>query len=235
MLLKAKDLKVSYKKSEVLKGVSLEIEEREIITLIGANGAGKTTFLRAIVGLKALASGEIWFQNKRIDSTSPQDIVRLGIALIPEGRRLFSDMTVLDNLEMGAYLRGDKHEIAQDLRSIYQHFPVLGERRAQRAASLSGGEQQMVAIARALMTRPKLLLMDEPSLGLSPLLVQEVGNIIRAINDGGTSILLVEQNALMALKLASRAYVLELGRVVLEGSSQVLLKEENVKTAYLGL
>lgn len=179
-------------------------------------------------------SGEIWYQGKRIDGVPLHEIVRLGIAHIPEGRRVFATMTVLDNLQLGAYLRKDKREIARDLEKIFEHFPVLKERLGQPAGSLSGGEQQMLATARALMTSPKLLLMDEPSLGLSPILVEEVGNIVTDINRGGVSVILVEQNARMALRLADKAYVLEVGSIALEGNAKELANDEHVKKAYLG-
>jgi branched-chain amino acid transport system ATP-binding protein len=234
MLLEVRNLRVHYGKAEALKGISLGVEEGTIITLIGANGAGKTTTLRTISGLKAPTSGEIWFQGKRIDGMPPNVIVTLGIAHVPEGRRIFAPMTVLENLEMGAYVRKDRHEVARNLERIFEHFPVLKQRRGQQAGSLSGGEQQMLAVARALMASPKLLLMDEPSLGLSPVLVEEVGNIITDINRGGVSIILVEQNARMALMLAHRGYVLEVGSIALEGDAKELANDEHVKKAYLG-
>jgi len=235
MLLEIKALRVHYGKAEALKGISLSVDEGAIVALIGANGAGKTTTLRTMSGLKVPTSGEIWFQGKRIDAMPAHDIVKLGIAHIPEGRIVFAPMTVLDNLRMGAYLRKDKHQIARDLDIMYERFPVLKERHKQLAGSLSGGEQQMLAIARALMTRPKLLLMDEPSMGLSPILVEEVGNIIRDINEGGIGIILVEQNARMALGLANKAYILEVGSITLEGDAKELANDERVKKAYLGV
>ena len=234
MLLEIKDLRVHYGRAEALKGISLSVDEEAIVALIGANGAGKTTTLRTISGLKVPTSGEIWFRGKRVDGMPAHDIVKLGIAHIPEGRIVFAPMTVLDNLRMGAYLRKDKHQIARDLEIVYEHFPVLKERRGQQAGSLSGGEQQMLAIARALMAGPKLLLMDEPSMGLSPILVEEVGSIISDINKGGISIILVEQNARMALGLANKAYILEVGSITLEGDAQKLANDERVKKAYLG-
>jgi len=233
MLLTVRDLRVHYGKAEALKGISIEIDEGEIITLVGANGAGKTTTLKTISGLKKPTSGSIWFQGRRIDGLPPHQVARLGIAHIPEGRRVLAPMTVLENLEMGAYLRRDRREIAKQLENVYRHFPVLREKAKQRAGSLSGGEQQMLAIARALMGQPKLLLMDEPSLGLSPILVDEVANIIRDINQAGVSIILVEQNAQMALSLANRAYVLEVGEVILSGQARELINDERVKKAYL--
>jgi len=200
-----------------LKGISLKVEEGEIVTLIGANGAGKTTTLRTISGLKKPTGGTIFFNGNDITSASPQDRVKMGISLAPEGRRIFSSLTVLENLELGAYLRRDKAEIKKDISMVYERFPILKERRRQAAGTLSGGEQQMLAIGRALMSRPRLLCLDEPSMGLAPLLVQEIFDIIRDINQKGTTILLVEQNASMALQIANRAYVME-----------------TVKKAYLG-
>ena len=234
MLLEIKGLRVHYGRAEALKGISIGVNEGAIVALIGANGAGKTTTLRTISGLKVPTSGEIWFQGKRIDGIPAHGIVKLGIAHIPEGRIVFAPMTVLDNLRMGAYLRKDRHQIARDLDSIYEHFPVLRERRGQQAGSLSGGEQQMLATARALMACPNLLLMDEPSMGLSPILVEEVGNIIKGINQDGVNIMLVEQNARMALNLANKAYILEVGNIVLEGDARELSNDESVKEAYLG-
>jgi branched-chain amino acid transport system ATP-binding protein len=234
MLLNVRSLVVQYGKSQALKGVSVECADKEIITLIGANGAGKTTILRTISGIKRLTSGEIWFGDERLDKISAHDVVKLGIAHIPEGRKVFSTMSVLENLEMGGYTRRSREELKQGLEYVYEHFPILKKRQKQHAGSLSGGEQQMLATARALMVRPKLLLMDEPSLGLSPLLVREVGNIIKEIQKLGVSIILVEQNARMALALADRAYVLEVGRIVLEGMGKELLCNEDVKKAYLG-
>ncbi|MBA7685952.1 High-affinity branched-chain amino acid transport ATP-binding protein LivF [subsurface metagenome] len=234
MLLEIKDLKVHYGKAEALKGISMGIEEGTIVTLIGANGAGKTTTLRTISGAKAPTSGKIWFQGERIDDLPPHEIARRGIAHVPEGRRVLATMTVLENLEMGAYLRKDKSGIARDLENIYEHFPVLKERRRQMAGSLSGGEQQMLATARAMMAGPKLLLMDEPSMGLSPVLVEEVGKMITNINQTGVTIMLVEQNARIALRLADRAYVLEVGNIVLAGEAKELINDEHVKKAYLG-
>lgn len=234
MLLEIKDLKVHYGRAEALKGISLSVDEGAIVALVGANGAGKTTTLRTISGLKGPTLGEIWFQGKRIDGMPAHDIVRLGIAHIPEGRIVFAPMTVLDNLRMGAYLRKDKHQIARDLDIMYEHFPVLKERRKQLSGSLSGGEQQMLVIARALMASPKLLLMDEPSMGLSPILVEQVGNIISDINKTGIGIILVEQNARMALSLANKAYILEVGSITLEGDAKELANDERVRKAYLG-
>jgi len=234
MFLEIEGLRVHWGKAEALKGISLNVNEGEVVSIVGANGAGKTTLMRTISGLKKPTSGEMKFQGKNIDHMPTHSIAKLGIAHIPAGRMVFAPMTVLDNLKVGAYLRKDKSEVARNLDAMYQHFPVLEERTRQMAGSLSGGEQQMLAVARALMGRPRLLLMDEPSMGLSPLLVAEVGKIIRDINKEGISILLVEQNARMALRLAQRAYVLELGTIVLEGDAAELINNELVKKAYLG-
>jgi branched-chain amino acid transport system ATP-binding protein len=234
MLLEIKDLKVYYGKAKAVEGVSLNIQEGEIVTIIGANGAGKTTVLRTISGLKKATSGEIRFQNKRIDGMRPHEITKLGIIQIPAGRMIFSPMSVLDNLKIGAYLRKDKAKVKQDLEAIYEHFPILKERHAQLAGQLSGGQQQMLSIACAIMSSPKLLLMDEPSLGLSPKLVAEVGNIIRDINKDGISILLVEQNCRIALKLAKRAYIMETGSVATSGDAMNLANDERLIKLYLG-
>lgn len=234
MLLEIKELRVHYGLAEALKGISLKVDEGEAVSIVGANGAGKTTILWTVSGLKKPTSGEIWFQGKRIDGMPACNIVKLGIAQVPEGRMIFTPMTVLDNLKIGAYLRKDEDGIAQDLDNMYRHFPILKERCSQLAGSLSGGQQQMLAIARALMARPKLLLMDEPSTGLSPLLVTELSNIIRDINQGGISIILVEQNARMAFELARRAYILEVGNIVQEGRTEELANSEVVRKAYLG-
>ena len=234
MLLEAKELTVHYGSARALKGVSLAIDEGEIVALVGANGAGKTTTLRSMSGLRTPSSGEIFFQGRSTRGLAVHDIVRLGIAHVPEGRGILSPMTVFENLRMGAYLQKDKPQIARDLDEMYDHFPVLSKRRGQLAGSLSGGEQQMLAIARALMARPKLLLMDEPSMGLSPLMVEEVARIIRDINKRGMSIVLVEQNARMALDLCHRAYILEVGEVVLEGYGRDLANDDAVRKAYLG-
>jgi len=234
LFLSVKDIVVKYGKAEALKNISLEAREKEIATLIGSNGAGKTTTLRAICGLKALTTGEIWFRERRIHGMLPHDIVKMGIAHVPEGRRVFSAMTVGENLDLGAYLRRDKEKTSEDLENVFRSFPVLRERQKQKAGSLSGGEQQMLAIGRALMAGPSLLLLDEPSLGLSPLLVKEVGRIITHINQTGVSIILIEQNARMALKLAHRAYILEVGSIVLQGAAQDIANDEKVKRAYLG-
>jgi branched-chain amino acid transport system ATP-binding protein len=234
MFFKVKDLRVDYDGVEAIKKVSLETEEGMIVTLIGANGAGKTTLLNTICGLKAPTSGEVWFQSRRIDGIPTQNIVKLGIAQVPEERRVFPYMTVLENLEMGAYLRKDKREVKRDLERIFEYFPRLKERTKQQAGRLSGGEQQMVAIGRALMSKPRLFLLDEPSLGLSPVMVQGIAKIIKEINQNGVSIILVEQNANLALRLAHKGYVLETGKVVLEARAEELLHNEKVKKAYLG-
>jgi branched-chain amino acid transport system ATP-binding protein len=234
MLLEIRDLRVFYGRAEAIKGISIGVAEGSVVSVVGANGAGKTTILRTISGLKRSTSGEMWFEGRRIDGEPPYAIVKLGIGHIPEGRIVFAPMTVLDNLKIGAYLREDRDEILSDLDALYRHFPVLKTRSRQLAGSLSGGEQQMLAIARALMARPKLLLMDEPSMGLSPKLVGEVGDIIRDIHKRGVSIILVEQNARLALRLSDRAYVLEVGRVTLEGNAKELAMDERVKKAYLG-
>jgi len=234
MLLDVVDLRVHHGKAEALKTVSLGVDKGKIVTLIGANGAGKTTLLRTISGLKRQTSGEIWFKGKRIDGLPLHDIVRLGIAHVPEGRRVFASMTVLENLKMGAYTRKSKKEISKNIEDIYAHFPVLKEKCNRPAGSLSGGEQQMLATTRALMTSPSLLLMDEPSMGLSPIMVEKVGKIIKSINREGISIILVEQNARMALSLAHYAYVLEVGKITLQGTGEALENHEDVKNAYLG-
>jgi branched-chain amino acid transport system ATP-binding protein len=234
-VLEVKDLRVHYGTVEAVKGVSFEISERAIVSLIGANGAGKTTCLRALTGLVKPSGGEARFENTSLVGLAPHQIVRLGIAHVPEGRRLFPKMTVLENLRMGAYLRPKRTEVASTLGMIYEHFPILRERGRQLAGSLSGGEQQMLAIARALMNRPRLLLLDEPSMGLSPIMTAEIGKIIRQINAQDVSIILVEQNALLALTLARYGYVLETGLVVMQGNARELLQDEGVKKAYLGI
>ncbi|MDH5696306.1 MAG: ABC transporter ATP-binding protein [Dehalococcoidia bacterium] len=234
MLFEIKDLRIHYEGAEALKGISLDVEEGEIVTLIGSNGAGKTTTLRAISGLKSPTAGEIWFEGRRIDQMSPQDVVRLGIIHVPQGRELFPYMSVLENLKLGAFLRRDRGKIKKDLENLLEYFPRLKERSQQQAGTLSGGEQQMLAIACALMGNSRLLLLDEPSSGLSPIMVREIGKIIADINQRGTSILLVEQNARLALRLAHRGYVLETGSIVLQGEAEELLRSEHVKKAYLG-
>jgi branched-chain amino acid transport system ATP-binding protein len=234
MLFEIKDLRVNYGGAEVLKGISLELEDGEIVTLIGSNGAGKTTTLRTVSGLKSPTSGEIWFEGKRIDTMLPQNVVRIGINHVPQGRELFPYMSVSENLRLGAFLRKDSNRINHDLTNLLEHFPKLKERSRQHAGTLSGGEQQMLAIACALMANPRLLLLDEPSSGLAPIMVKEIGEVVSAINQRGTSILLVEQNARLALRLAHRGYVLETGTIVLHGSAKELLRSKHVKKAYLG-
>jgi branched-chain amino acid transport system ATP-binding protein len=235
VLFKIKDLRVHYEGVEVLKGISLEVHEGEIVTLIGSNGAGKTTSLRVMSGLKSPTSGEIWFEGRRIDQMSPQDVVRTGIIHVPQGRGLFPYMSVSENLRLGAFLRNDKNKVNNDLTNLLQHLPRLKERNRQQAGTLSGGEQQILAIACALMGNPRLLLLDEPSSGLSPIMVKEIGKIIADINQRGTSILLIEQNVRLALRLAHRGYVLETGTIVLYGSAKELLRSKHVKRAYLGV
>lgn len=234
ILLDFKNVKVMYGKVEAVKGASLDIAEREIVVVIGANGAGKSTILRAISGLNVPVSGEIWYTGHRIDGLPAHQITKLGISHVPEGRRLFPRLNVLNNLELGAYLQKDKKEISRNMEEIFVHLPILRERRRQLAGTLSGGEQQMLSIGRAIMFRPRLLLLDEPSLGLAPLVVKEIARIIREINGRGVAIVLVEQNAHMALRLANRGYVLETGRIALHGPAQELLYNEHVKKAYLG-
>jgi branched-chain amino acid transport system ATP-binding protein len=234
-MLEVKDLRVRYGTVEAVRGVSFQVAERSIVSLIGANGAGKTTSLRALTGLIRPSDGEIRFEHTSLIGLAPHQIVRLGIAHVPEGRRLFPKMSVLENLKMGAYRRTSKGEVSATLEMIYQHFPILRERGRQLAGSLSGGEQQMVAIARALMSGPKLLLLDEPSMGLSPIMTAEIGKIIRQINALDVSIILVEQNAMLALTLAQYGYVLETGSLVMEGKADELLRDEGVKRAYLGI
>ncbi len=231
---RVQNLRVLYDRVEALKGISLDLESGAIVTLIGANGAGKSTTLRAISGLVSPASGAIFFQGREISGWSPQEIVRAGIAHVPEGRRVFPYMTVKENLNLGAFRRKGKEEIRKDLEGIFEHFPILRERRHQPGGSLSGGEQQMLAIGRALMSGPTLLLLDEPSLGLAPLMVREVGRIITEINRRKVGIVLVEQNAHMALRLAHHGYVLETGSITLHGPAAELAGNDHVRTAYLG-
>jgi len=231
-MLRIEDLRVNYGGIEAVKGISLEVPEKEIVTLIGANGAGKSTTLRAVAGLIKPASGKIYFSDREITALPPDRIVAMGITLVPEGRRVFSDLTVLENLKIGAYLRRDN--LKDDLRWVYDLFPRLEERSWQAAGTLSGGEQQMLAVGRALMSRPKLMMMDEPSLGLAPLIVKGIFDIIREINRQGVTILLIEQNANMALNTADTAYILETGRITMKGAGKELLKDEAVKKAYLG-
>ncbi|MDO5681915.1 MAG: ABC transporter ATP-binding protein [Propionibacteriaceae bacterium] len=233
-MLEIQDLNVHFGGIHALKGVSLEVNEGEIVTLIGANGAGKTTTLRTASGLQKPSSGKVRFKGKDITRTSAQERVKRGMSHVPEGRRVFPRMTVSENLDLGAYLRRDRDGIARDLEGVFARFPVLAERRKQSAGTLSGGEQQMLAMGRAMMARPSVLLLDEPSMGLAPLLVQEIFDIIRSINADGTTVLLVEQNANMALQIADRAYVMETGSIVLSGKAAELADTEDVKRAYLG-
>jgi len=233
-MLEITNLHVHFGVIHAIKGISLTVNDGEIVTLIGANGAGKTTTLRTISGLKKPSEGTIFFDGRDITSLSAQERVKLGISQVPEGRRVFSSMTVLENLELGAYLRKDRDGIAKDLDMVFERFPILAERRKQQAGTLSGGEQQMLAIGRALMSRPKLLCLDEPSMGLAPFLVQEIFDIIKDINEKGTTVLLVEQNASMALQIAHRAYVMETGRITLSGTGSELMQSEEIKKAYLG-
>ena len=234
MLLKIDRAVVHYKKVAALKGISMAVPEGGIVTIIGANGAGKSTTLRAISGLLELTSGEIRYDGHRIDGLAPEKIVALGIAQVPEGRRVFPELTVLENLNIGAFLRHDTAGIGRDLEAVFGHFPRLEERAGQWAKTLSGGEQQMLAIGRALMSGPKLLLLDEPSLGLSPILVEEIAKIIFEINKRGVPVVLVEQNAEMALRLADYAYVLETGSIAIEGGAAELHENDHVRRAYLG-
>lgn len=234
MLLEIKDLSVHYGVIQALKGVSLEVDEGEIVSLIGANGAGKTTLLQTISGLLKKSSGDILFMGNSLNKTNTKNIVKLGITQVPEGRHIFPEMSVYENLLMGAYLRKDKEGIKEDLKKVYQRFPRLKDRSSQDASTLSGGEQQMLAMGRALMARPKILLLDEPSMGLAPILVKEIFSIIQDINAQGTTILLVEQNAKMALSIADRAYVMETGNIVMSGSGEELIHSEAIQKAYLG-
>lgn len=233
-MLKIKDLQVYYGGIHALKGVTMEVPENKIVTLVGANGAGKSTTLRAISSLVPASAGTITFKGEDITGKRTVDIVKKGITLVPEGRRIFANLTVLENLQMGAYARNDKEGIQSDLNKVYETFPRLKEREWQVAGTLSGGEQQMLAIGRALMSKPKLIMMDEPSLGLAPILVQEVFRIIQRINEQGMTILLIEQNATAALEIADYGYVLETGNIVLEGPGPELANKEEVRRAYLG-
>ena len=233
-LLEIKDLEVNYGVIKAIKGVSFDVNEGEIIALIGANGAGKTTILHTITGLIQAKKGSIVFDGKELTKTPPYKIVSMGMAHVPEGRRIFQQLSVLENLKLGAYTRKDKSEIASTLKMVYERFPRLEERKNQVAGTLSGGEQQMLAMGRALMSKPRIILMDEPSMGLSPLLVSEIFDIIKVINESGTTVLLVEQNAKKALSIADRAYVLETGNITLSGDAKDLINDESVKKAYLG-
>ena len=233
-MLKVTDLQVYYGVIQALKGISFEVNEGEVIALIGANGAGKTTILHTVTGLNNQKAGKIEFEGKDISHTPAYKIVAEGMAHVPEGRRVFAELSVYDNLMMGAYTRKDKKEIAETLAMVYKRFPRLEERKKQMAGTLSGGEQQMLAMGRALMSKPKIILMDEPSMGLSPIFVNEIFDIIKAVSASGTTVLLVEQNAKKALSIADRAYVLETGNIILEGDAKVLMNDERVKKAYLG-
>jgi branched-chain amino acid transport system ATP-binding protein len=233
-MLEVKNLQVYYGVIQAIKDVSFEVNEGEVIALIGANGAGKTTILHTVTGLIAAKNGEVLYEGTDLQKIPAHKIVSLGIAHVPEGRRVFSQLTVYENLLMGAYTRKDPEEIAQSLENVYKRFPRLKERKNQFAGTLSGGEQQMLAMGRALMSHPKIILMDEPSMGLSPILVEEIFDIIKEISKSGTTVLLVEQNAKKALSIANRAYVLETGKIVLEGDAKKLMDEESVKKAYLG-
>lgn len=235
MLLEVKDLRVRYAGAEVLRGISFEVEEGSIVTFLGGNGAGKTTTMRSITGLKAPVAGEIWFDGKRIDGQPPQKIIGMGIRHVLEGRALFPYMSVLENLRVGAYLEKDKAQKDRSLKEVFEHFPVLEERQRQQARTLSGGEQQMLTIARALMGNPRLLILDEPSLGLSPMMVRQIGKIVHDIHALGVTVLLVEQNARLALGVAEKCYVLETGSIVLSGAARELEKSDLVRKAYLGL
>ena len=234
-MLEVKNLRVHYGTVEAVRGVSFHVNAGEMVSLIGANGAGKSTILRSLTGLVRPSAGDILFENRSLINLSPHQIIRLGIGHVPEGRRLFPKMTVIENLKMGAYLQRSKAAVAAILESVYAHFPILQERSKQRAGSLSGGEQQMLATARALMNRPRLLLLDEPSIGLSPIMTAEIGKIVQQINAMGVSVILVEQNAMLALTIARRSYVLETGTIVMQGEGQELLRDEGVKKAYLGI
>ena len=233
-MLKVTDLQVYYGVIQALKGISFEVNEGEVIALIGANGAGKTTILHTVTGLINQKAGKIEFEGKDISHTPAYKIVAEGMAHVPEGRRVFAELSVYDNLMMGAYTRKDKKEIAETLAMVYKRFPRLEERKKQMAGTSSGGEQQMLAMGRALMSKPKIILMDEPSMGLSPIFVNEIFDIIKAVSASGTTVLLVEQNAKKALSIADRAYVLETGKIILEGDAKVLMNDERVKKAYLG-
>lgn len=232
-MLKVRGVSAGYGSMQVLRRVSFHLEEGEIVSLIGSNGAGKSTLLRTISGLHRAGEGEILFLDTPIHNRSPEEIVRLGLVQVPEARQLFPNMTVLENLELGGFVHGRKH-VRENLGGVLAIFPVLGERAKQRAGTLSGGEQQMLSIGRALMAKPRLLVLDEPSMGLAPLIVEEIYEVIRSLNGSGTTVLLVEQNAMGALAVAERAYVLETGRIVLSGKSDELLEHDDVQRAYLG-
>ncbi|HIZ74382.1 MAG TPA: ABC transporter ATP-binding protein [Candidatus Mediterraneibacter stercoravium] len=233
-MLEVKDLEVYYGVIQAIKGVSFEVNQGEVIALIGANGAGKTTILHTVTGLLSPKKGQVFFEGKDITKVPAHKIVSMGMAHVPEGRRVFAELSVYENLKMGAYTRKDKSEIEESLENVYRRFPRLEERKNQMAGTLSGGEQQMLAMGRALMSKPKIILMDEPSMGLSPILVNEIFDIIQAVSESGTTVLLVEQNAKKALAIADRAYVLETGNIVLEGKAKDLLEDDSIKKAYLG-
>ena len=233
-MLEIKNLNVHYGVIHALKDVSLTVKQGEIVTLLGANGAGKTTALRTISGLNKATDGEVIFEGKDITNLSASKRVEMKISQVPEGRRIFPAMTIVENLELGAYLRRDKANIKKDMKNVYELFPILEQRKKQTAGTLSGGEQQMLAMGRALMSRPKILLLDEPSMGLAPLLVREIFDIIVNVNSSGTTILLVEQNAKIALSIAHRAYVIETGSIVMSGTGEELAKSDEIKKAYLG-
>lgn len=235
MLLQVKDIHVHYGQVAALKGISIEIGESDFVTLIGSNGAGKSTTLRAISGLDHPSAGEIIFDGQHIEKLSADKIVKMGIAHVPEGRRVFKDLTVTENLRLGAFTRDDKDDIEKDLEKVFERFSRLRERKDQSARTMSGGEQQMLAIGRALMSKPRLLLLDEPSLGLAPVIVQDIARILLEINKQGVSIILVEQNAELALELARHGYVLETGTIALEGEAKGLMDNEHVRKAYLGI
>ena len=233
-MLEVKDLEVYYGVIQAIKGVSFQVNQGEVIALIGANGAGKTTILHTVTGLLSPKRGSVVFEGKEITKVPAHKIVSMGMAHVPEGRRVFAELSVYENLKMGAYTRKDKKEIEESLANVYKRFPRLEERKNQMAGTLSGGEQQMLAMGRALMSKPKIILMDEPSMGLSPIMVNEIFDIIQSINKDGTTVLLVEQNAKKALSIADRAYVLETGNIVLEGKAEDLLENDSIKKAYLG-
>lgn len=233
-MLEVKDLKVSYGMIEAIKGISFEVNQGEIVSLIGSNGAGKSTTLRTISGIKPAKSGQILYEGQDILKSNAMKIVKAGISQVPEGRHVFKGMSVRENLLMGAYTRKDRDGLKEDMEKTFEYFPIIKERLNQDAATLSGGEQQMVAMARALMAKPKLLLLDEPSMGLAPLFIQQIFNIIEEINAAGTTVLLIEQNAKQALSISDRAYVMETGKILLSGTGQELLTSEKVQEAYLG-
>ena len=233
-MLEVKDLEVYYGMIQAIKGVSFHVDQGEVIALIGANGAGKTTILHTVTGLLSPKKGSVVFEGQEVTKIPAHKIVSLGMAHVPEGRRVFAELSVYENLKMGAYTRKDKSEIEENLQKIYERFPRLKERKNQMAGTLSGGEQQMLAMGRALMSQPKIILMDEPSMGLSPILVNEIFDIIQEVSNSGTTVLLVEQNAKKALSIADRAYVLETGRIALEGRAEDLLRDDSIKKAYLG-